>query len=284
MKKIASICFISLSVLLFSCSKEYSDENGTGDNDQIVGIDCRISKIVYTDTATNTGLGSIAASINSQDAVTNIIKYDSVGRIIEFIANPFITNDTIHLNANEYFLVDFNNRIISLHGLSDPTDPLSPQFDASYFYNATGYLTSKLYAYTAAPGVPYKRVIYTYTNSNLLQMTETDLLTGDVTSNATLEYYTGIVPKRYLYIFPDEKMYAAYNQFYNFGERPYNAVKKITVRNYDPGNVIRDSAVSNFSTYIMSRDTYVFSVQMSGDAQAFIPALAGKLSFSYKCK
>ena len=284
MKKIVAICFISLSVMMLSCAKEYSDENSTQGNDQIVGVDCRISKIVYTDTATLTGLGSIAANINSQDDVTNIMQYDSVGRIIEFIANPFITNDTVHLNANEYFLVDFNKRIISLHGLSDPTDPLSPQFDASYFYNATGYLTSKLYAYTAAPGVPYKKVIYTYNNGNLVQMTATNLLTGDVTSNASMEYYTNIIPRRYIYIFPDEIVYAYYNQFYNFGEKSYNAIKKITVREYDPGNVLRDSTVSNFSTYIMSRDNYVFSVQMSGDDQPCIPALAGKLSFSYKCK
>ncbi|MEZ5027305.1 MAG: hypothetical protein R2765_00800 [Ferruginibacter sp.] len=115
-------------------------------------------------------------------------------------------------------------------------------------------------------------------------MTATNLLTGDVTSNASMEYYTNIIPRRYIYIFPDEIVYAYYNQFYNFGEKPYNAIKKITVREYDPGNVLRDSTVSNFSTYIMSRDTYVFSVQMSGDDQPCIPALAGKLSFSYKCK
>lgn len=270
--------------MLFSCEKEYSVENGTQGNDQIVGIDCRISKIVYRDTAAHINLGSIAADISSQDEVTNILKYDSVGRIIEFVATAFITNDTVHINANEYFLRDVNKRIISLHGLTDPTDPLSLQFDAGYFYNATGYLTSKIYVYTAVPGVPFYRVNYTYNNGNLVQMTATDLVTGDLNSNATMEYYPGIVPKRYLYIFPDEKLYPFYNQFYDFGLRPYNAIKKMTVRNYDPGNVLRDSAVSSFSNYIMSRDTYVFSVQMTGDEQPSIPAPAGKLSFSYKCR
>lgn len=284
MKKIITFCFISLSFILFSCEKEYSEENSTQGNSLIVGIDCRISKILYTDTSAHINLGSIAADINSQDDVTRIVKFDSAGNIIEFIATPFITNDTIHINANEYFLTDVNKRIISLHGLTDPTDPLSPQFDAGYFYNATGYLTSKIYVYTAVPGVPYYRVNYTYSNNNLVQMTATNLVTGDLNSNATMEYYPDIIPKRYLYIFPDEKLYSFYNQFYNFGLRSYNAVKKITVRNYDPGNVLRDSAVSSFSNYIMSRDTYVFSVQMTGDEQPSIPALAGKLSFSYKCK
>ncbi len=56
------------------------------------------------------------------------------------------------------------------------------------------------------------------------------------------------------------------------------------IRNYDPGNTLRDSLVSTFSNYIMSRDNYVLSVQMSGDDLISIPAAIGKLSFSYKCK
>ena len=56
------------------------------------------------------------------------------------------------------------------------------------------------------------------------------------------------------------------------------------VRNYDPGNVVRDSTETSFSNYIMSRDTYVLSVQMAGADQQSIPASVGKLSFKYACK
>ena len=115
-------------------------------------------------------------------------------------------------------------------------------------------------------------------------MTGTDRVTGDLIVDADVTYFNNIVPKRYLYIFPDEKAYPYFNQFFNYGAKNYNAIKKMTVRNYDPGNVVRDSAVSNFSNYIMSRDTYVLSVQMDSVAQPSIPALAGMLKFSYKCK
>ena len=87
-----------------------------------------------------------------------------------------------------------------------------------------------------------------------------------------------------LYIFPDEIAYPYFSQFYNYGLKNFNAIKKITVRSYDPGNVVRDSTVTTFSNYIMSRDTYVLNVQMAGDDLQSIPASAGKLTFTYKCK
>ena len=253
-------------------------------SDLIIGIDCRISKIVYTDTATNTGLGSLAADINSLDIVTKIIKFDSLSNTIEFIVTPVYVNDTIYINPDEYFVVDINKRINKLHGLVDPTDPFSLQFDVFYQYNAAGYLVAKNYFLTLAPTVLFYQVNYTYFGGNLVHMSGTDQSTGDLVVDADINYFSNIIPKRYLYIFPDEKSYPYFNQFYNYGARNYNAIKNMTVRNYDPGNVVRDSTVSAFSNYIMSRDTYVLRVQMAGDDQQSIPALAGKLTFSYHCK
>jgi hypothetical protein len=276
---------IAILVFFVSCDKEYSLENsGNAGSDLIVGVDCRIRKIVYTDTATNTALGSIEAVINSLDNVTRVTGFDSLSNTINFIATPVYLSDTVYINADEYFIVDINKRVLKLHGLTDPTDPFSPQFDANYFYDATGYLSTKFYTLTSIPGIPYKIVNYTHTGGNLTHMTGTDVQSGDIYIDADITYYNNIIPKRYLYIFPDEKDYPYFNQFYDFGTRPYNAIKDMVVRNYDPGNVLRDSTVSTFSNYIMSRDTYVLSVQMGGDDQQCIPASAGKLSFSYKCK
>ncbi len=268
-----------------SCSKEYSLENSSNNsNGLIVGIDCRISKIAYTDTSSNTGLGAITATINSLDIVTKIIKFDSLSSTIEFIATPVYANDTVYINADEYFIVDLNKRISKLHGLVDPTDPFSNQYDINYNYTASGYLSTKSYALTSSPGFPFYLVTYTYTGGNLTHMSGTELLSGDLIIDADITYYSNIIPKRFLYIFPDEKGYPYFNQFYNYGTRPFNAIKNMKIRNYDPGNVVRDSTFSSFSNYIMSRDTYVLSVQMNGDDQPSIPASAGKLSFSYKCK
>jgi len=292
MNKFRPLLLIAIVVALFSCEKEYSNENsGNTDNELIVGVDCRISKIVSTDTSgtaaggTGTGLGSIEAAINSLDVVTKITRFDSLSNTIEFINSPIYSNDSVYINADEYFVVDANKRITKMHGLADPTDPFSLQYDVFFDYNTAGYLTTKTYFLTSSPAAPFYKVDYTYTGGgNLTHMTAVNLPGGDLEMDADITYLTNLVPRRFIYIFPDERFYPEFNQYFNFGTKNFNAVKKMTVRNYDPGNVVRDSLVSNFSNYIMSRDGYVLSVQMGKDNQPSLPALAGKLSFSYHCR
>jgi len=115
-------------------------------------------------------------------------------------------------------------------------------------------------------------------------MAAVNLPGGDLEMDADITYFTNLVPRRSIYIFPDERFYPEFSQFFNFGTKNFNAVRNMEVRNYNPGNVVRDSLVSTFSNYIMSRDGYVLSTQMGGDDQPSIPALAGKLSFSYHCR
>ena len=292
MNKFRPLLLIAIVAALFSCEKEYSNENsGNTDNELIVGVDCRISKIISTDTSgtaaggTGTGLGSIEAAINSLDVVTRITRFDSLSNTIEFINSPIYSNDSVYINADEYFIVDANKRITKMHGLADPTDPFSLQYDVFFLYNTAGYLTTKTYFLTSSPAAPFYRVDYTYGGGvNLTHMAAVNLPGGDLEMDADITYLTSLVHRMFIYIFPDERFYPEFNQYFNFGTKNFNAVKKMTVRNYDPGNVVRDSLVSNFSNYIMSRDNYVLSVQMGKDNQPSLPALAGKLSFSYHCR
>jgi hypothetical protein len=291
MNKLRALLSVAILISLFSCEKEYSVENSATGSDFIVGIDCRISKIVYTDTAgtsmggPGTGLGSMAADISNLDIVTEIRQFDSLSSVLEFYTRPVYTNDTVYINTEEYFIVDANKRITKMHGLVDPTDPLSLQFDVFYAYNTSGYLVTKTYFLTGSPTTPFQRVDYSYAGpGNLSHMTSVNLPGGDLNMDADITYYSLTVPRRFIYIFPDEINYAPFTQFFNFGTRNFNAPKDMKVRNYDPGNVVRDSLVSTFSNYRMSNDTYILNVQMGGDDQPSIPALAGKLSFSYHCK
>lgn len=289
MKK-ASIYIFSfvLSAVLFSCSKEYSEENtgdGTG-NPLIVGADCRISKMVYIDSTSGAGIGSLTANIDAFDRTTDVTLFDSLGFFLVYNAQPVYKNDTIFINPDEYFLTEntVTRRIIKFRGLTDPSDPASPLHDILYTYNTAGQLTSKSYRLAATPTTVYQTVNYTYTGDNITHMTSQDAITGEMIKDADVTYFSNVIPRRFIYVFPDETVNANLQQFFNFGNRAANGIKTLKVRNYDPGNVLRDSTQSVFSKYVMSRDNYVLSVLMEGDDQLSIPATESLIRFSYKCK
>ena len=284
MKKIAVLLLPFLIFLLFSCQKEYSLENG-GNNPNIIGTNCRIAKIVYRDSAGIVAKGSVADIINTIDQSTNITVFDSLTASIDYSSIPSYAGDTIHINADEYYLVNPSvKNIRQFHGLIDPTNPGSPQIDIIYSYDGSGYLVNKSYALTSAPGSPYQSVDYTYTGGNLTHMVSNDLTVGDKIADADITYYSFLAPQNFLYIFPDEASYAPFTQFLNFGKKPLNAVQNLIIKYYDPGNILRVTAVSSFTNYTQSVDGYILSVVMSGSDQPCLPAPAGKLLFSYMCK
>ena len=283
MKKLQSALAIATIVILASCAKEYSLENGGG-NSNIIGADCRISMIGYADSTTSIGQGSVTAIINSGDSVTSIMDYDSATSSINFYSAPIYVNDTIYIDADEYFVQTATTKLIKkLHGLLDPTNPSSAAIDIDYTYDAAGYLSRKQYSFSALPGVSYAQVDYSYSGGNMTTMVHTNLITGDKISDATFGY-SNISPKNFVYTFPDELTYQYFSQFLNFGTKSVNAVSAITVNTYDPGNVISSTATSFFNNYILSVDKYVLSCTLSGADQPSIPAKAGKLSFAYHCK
>jgi hypothetical protein len=286
MKRSLPLFFVLALVTVISCSKEYSLENGGNlNNPLVIGADCRISKISYLDSASGVGKGSLTATINPLDQTVDITKFDSLSATIDFNSALAYFGDTIYINPDEYFLIDVvSKHVRGFHGLVDPTVPGSLQFDADYIYDVNNYLVQKSYSLTTFPGIPYFIVNYTYSGGNLVHMESMELSTGDLVTDADINYYSNISPKAFLYIFPDELAYANFNQFLDFGKRPLNAVKDMKVRYYDPGNVLRDSSVSTFKNYIMSRDNYVMSVLMRGNDQFSIPADSSKLVFSYHCK
>lgn len=279
---LVAVAFIGI----ISCNKEYSLENSGNITDPlIVGADCRISKIAFLDSATGLGKGSISASINTADQATQIVRFDSLSSTIDFLADLNYFIDTIYINPDEYYLFDFvSKRITRLHGLIDPTVPSSLQFDADFVYDGSGYLVQKIYNLTSVPGSPYYIVNYTYTAGNMTHMSAVETSSGDLVTDADLYYYPTLAPKNFIYLFPDELSYAPFTQFLNFGKRNTNAVQNMKVRYYDPGNVLRDSTVSVFRNYMLSKDNYVLSVIMKGSDQFSIPADSSKLVFSYKCK
>ena len=271
--------------VLPSCSKEMSEENGSGTDSLIVGADCRLARIVYKDSSGFISLGSIAANINATDNVVNITEFDSLSNFLVSFASVSINGDTIHVSPDEYFIANSSTKIISkFHGLVDPGNASSPTYEQVFSYNAGGNLIKKTKSLSMAPLIPYEQVDYTYSNGNLVSMQNKNIFTAKLISDASFSFYNTIIPKNYIYIFADEEDRPQYNQFFNFGKPSVNAVNDFKVRYYDGGGTLIDSAISKFINYQQSADTYVQKVQLTGDDQLSIPAQAGKLQLSYHCK
>ena len=181
MKKFLPFYIIATVFVFTSCQKEYSTEAGVGDANNIIGADCRINKITYTDSATGVGLGSISALINAADVVTDITKFDSLTMTIDFNSMPQYFSDTVAIDADQYYVVDIASKRVKLfHGLIDPTVPSSPEFDVIYTYDIAGHLIQKSYYFTFLPSVPYMQATYSYTNGNLTGMQLQDMFTTDM--------------------------------------------------------------------------------------------------------
>jgi type III secretory pathway lipoprotein EscJ len=100
-KKITNLLILSSVLFLSACDKELSTENSdTSGNELIVGRDCRIAKMGYTDTATNINIGSIAATINILNRVEEINTFDSLAQALTFASTVTESNDTIYLNSH----------------------------------------------------------------------------------------------------------------------------------------------------------------------------------------
>ena len=275
---------VVLSILLFSCEKDSSEEGG-GDNPNIVGNNCRINKIVYRDSSDSTPIGSIAANINGIDQVISITEFDSLSNFLLSYTDVYNFYDTVYVNDDEFFVEDPNGRLIKkFHGLVDPGNPSSPFYDVVYTYNTAGNLVKKVKALSQAPAVPIEQVDYSYSNGNLVSMNFRNLVSGKKISDATLTYNLGIRPTNYFYLFPDAERDAAYNQFFNFGKRSLNAVSTMKVKHYDNAGVVTDSLVSSFTQYQQSADLYILKVLMQGDEQPSIPAKPGRMQLSYYCR
>jgi hypothetical protein len=97
--------FFSAAVFV-SCAKEVSQENGGGASGiNIIGNDCRISKITYSDNASGVALGSISANINTSDNAIDITDFDSLNNTLNSFIPLQYKNDTVNISPNEYFIL-----------------------------------------------------------------------------------------------------------------------------------------------------------------------------------
>ena len=283
MKKFATFFFFA--AILTSCRKEKSLDRSGGDPNAIfLGNNCKMSQILNVDSTTNIAWEAHNIFYNSTGLAIRSEVYDSIG-LAPYSDDVYTyRGDTVFVNGNSgYFVRNSSGRVVLFRGPEDPSDPLSEDLDITFTYNSAGYLTNVSYAYTAFPSIKLLQSVYTYTGSNLTN-TRLEAInpTPELLVEATLSYSSETV-RDFIYTFPDAFYYVNHLPALNFGNKPGNALAKVTTRYYSSGTAT-DSLVTNYSKYKFSNDGYVLQFYADGDWQDGMGLYYELTKFKYFCR
>lgn len=280
-KKITLPALVMLAFL--SCKKEKSLDTFGGANPIFIGNNCRISQILTVDSFSSVGYEAHNIFFNAAGNATRSQIIDSLSSSSFFDESFTYKGDTIYVRNIGFFVKNSSGRVQSFKGPEDPTDPFSDTVTINFTYSAAGALTKAEYFYFGIP-IPLVRSTYTYTGNNLTKA-RTDLLVPSFETiiESELVYNTAQTVRDFIYTFPDAYELYPFLPALNFGNKPTNALTKVTTKIYDAG-LLTDSLVTTYKNYKLSNDGYVLEFFADGDFQDGMGIYNGRTKFKYFCK
>ena len=280
------------ALILVSCGKNNpasSGGNGGGGNGGSGNGNNNITCYISTISQVNSGKGaefSLSANYNSNNKVTKLVIYDSVGKVKDFEADfNYITSDSVRIDPYQYLILDYTGRVIRFATRSDMVSPQnSDNYLFDYTYNQQGYLATKN-LYINGSTLPNLSTSYNYTNNLLTSCIMTAVSSGNLkVLEANLTYDTTLAIKNWIYTFPDALEGFMYLTVLNFGNRPASALKQVITRIYNPSTgALLDTWTTNYSNYRVDANGYILYGEATGDLQQGIAAFYGKTNFYYTC-
>lgn len=271
--------FLAIATLV-SCSKEYSDEDGNASKN------CRLASVaVAADAISSNGLYAFNTKFGSNNIATGVEAYDSTTAAVDF-GTPFTyKGDTVFTTVTDYFVLDATKKVRKLYTPIDPANPSGEKAVYDYKYDASGYLVEKTISSASIP-LPLVTFKYTWVGGNLMKVVGTlNQLAGTGTKllEANMEYDLTKQPRNFMYIFPDAFENFFYLNALDFGKRPTNLVKKISVAYFDNTGAPQGTFDTFISDVKMTSDGYV--TEWYADGASFDPLgiFLGRTLFTYKC-
>jgi|LakMenE18May11ns_1017448.scaffolds.fasta_scaffold9937886_4 hypothetical protein len=279
MKKLRTLTALLPLFAILSCSKEYSNENGNPTNN------CRISSIAEAaDALTSSGIYALNTKFGAGNLASGVEAYDSTTNTADFTISFSYKGDTVFTTGNDFFVLDASKKVKKLFTPLDPSDPLGQIVVYEYKYDASNYLVEKT---ISAAGIPLALVTFKYTwvAGNLTKVTGVvnTGLTTEKLLEANMEYDLTKQPRNFMYIFPDGFENFFYLNAMDFGKKPTNLIKKISVVYFDDQGVSQ----GNFNTFIsdvkFNPDGYVTEWYADGSSIDPTGIFLGRTLFGYKC-
>lgn len=285
MNRLTSFVAAFSILLLVSCKKEYSVENGYDPNNPPLGNNCRVSTIVQADSATGIGLGSYATTFDANFLATRLEVYDSLQGTSLYNISFSRTGDTLRVNANEFFVLGSNKRALSFHSRLDPADPNSPSIEYVYTYDGSGYMTKKELFQSGIP-IPAVRFEYTWANGNLQSVEGNIIVPGQEAKlfSATMQYDLTRTIKNFIPLFPDGYEHFLYDMAVDLGTNSRNPLTRMEATYYDGAGNVTATVTNLFTGHVYSVDGYLKEWYVVGDAPIISTLAPGMNKFKYTCK
>lgn len=267
-------------VLLLSCSKEYSNENGGG-----LGLSCKLSNITAIDDQTGQGVYALNTRYDNTGRSNYVQLYDSVLASVDYdIDLEYRTSDTIRTSTGDILVIDGTKRLKKLLTPLDPNDPGGEQLIYEYKYNGNGYLTEKSLSTSTIPLTLFQ-TIYTWSGGNLTKVESSSNLTGTKQKllDVNLEYDLTKTPKNFIPLYPEAFESFLYVTSVEMGKPSLNLLARVSAVYYDDQGNPSPPVVTEITEAKFSNDGYLTEWYVSGSSFDALGLFIGRNSFTYKC-
>ncbi|HLO81005.1 MAG TPA: hypothetical protein VK166_08605 [Chitinophagaceae bacterium] len=267
-------------IILGSCSKDYSNENGGG-----VGLSCKLSNIVAIDDITGQGVYALNTRYDNTGRSNHVELFDSTSNSADYDINlQYQTSDSIKTSTNDVLVLDGNKRLKKLITPLDPNDPTGEKLIYEYKYNGSGYLIEKTLSTSTIPLALFQTT-YTWTGGNLTKVESSSSLTGTKQKllEVNMEYDLGFTPKNFIPIYPEGFESFLYVTSVDMGKPSVNLLKRMSAVYYDDQGNPGTPIVTEISEAKFSNDGYLSEWYVSGSSFDALGLFSGRNTFTYKC-
>lgn len=275
---------LSTLILFTACTKEESDENGTGDGITIGG-NCRVNKVLLVDSTSGEGLYSLYSPFNADGRATSVQAYDSIQLSSDLDVDLVYSGDTVRPANNAYFILDAQGRITKFWLYEDATGTRFDTVVMSYTYDAGGYLVQKNVSFGTITE-SFFRYTYTWQGGNLVAIDGSWAVPGITQKvlTATLEYDASLTVKNFIPVMPDAFEVNYFQLALSLGTPSRNLVRSCTLTLFDEFGQPEDEYVNNFRNPEFSQDGYLLALTMDGENPGGLPFEEGRSTFRYYCR
>lgn len=275
-------CILFAIVLLFSCSKELSQE--TANPNPPLGDDCRVNQVTEIDAASGMGVFTYFTQYSQSGQAVGVRVFDSLSNMLQYETSITYRGDTVRVGPSEYFLLDAAARIESFVS-QDNASGFIDSLTIRYGYNSAGYLVSRE-LYLGSATSPEYRYTYGWQNGNLTTV-EGFILSpaGNVrVFSANMQYDLGVSIRGNLLPIPDAFEVNLFLAALNLGRVPQNLLTRTEVTLFDPVGQSSETFVNVNRSHVISSDGYIREYTSVTEATPVDPADSFRVRLGYFCR